>query len=214
MADCLTLGAYWKSRREALEECAHRLQRYLTTMASIHPVFDQWHYGFRGRRDPGRRLDSGSMEELIHLLRRGMNRRDSDGSVIEDLGYHVTLSNELPKPRLVILGIKCGLYADPALGLLNSVIFDLPPEIATSQATELNMRILMAHVRCWDSPWVVIFGDEDREKDAAPFDPSNPRIGKLAYIGASVGLPKALPSTAAVESIEGGFLIKTREVGS
>jgi hypothetical protein len=36
-------GAYWGSRQEPLEECTHRLLKFLTEIAKVDPVFARWY---------------------------------------------------------------------------------------------------------------------------------------------------------------------------
>lgn len=206
MAGNLTLGAYWGPRRESAPQCAERLQRYLGCLRSIDSVLDCWRYR-------SRLLEVGSVEEITQLFAKGTNRSEVDGSTIDDLGLSISLTNGLTGARAVHLKVLCGAYTNPALRLWNNVILELPRDLGDMARAETMRQLVMLHDCCWEATWASIFGSMDLRNRTRPFDRGNPRLGRIAYIAKSFGLPARLPPSASVETLGHGYLIVTPESG-
>jgi hypothetical protein len=114
---------FWRGDRpETPAECARRTLVFLEKLGRIDPLFAQFEYTTRKR---GKYVHSPvplEMEELSQLFATGVNRRDSDRSVIRELGYNLWVSTR-GKGDHAHLAIHCGCYDTVAVP--NSCILKL-----------------------------------------------------------------------------------------
>ena len=113
MGNEFILGAYWPARVETPESCTKRLLEFASELGECDPLLSAWRDDTLGRKhkDFGKLVDRDSSEEdLLNILNRGRNRRDSDHKVIEDLGYQLVLSNGRRGVERAQLFIRCGMY--------------------------------------------------------------------------------------------------------
>lgn len=114
------VGAYWGSRREGLEECASRLQIGLAALAQVSPLLARWKPKGRTRMGPVSG-DEVVASQLVDVLGRGVNRRDADGSVIEELGWSWSAWNGLSRSPAAV-SVQCGATTF-SVGVLNSFVY-------------------------------------------------------------------------------------------
>lgn len=146
--DAFYLGAYWGSRPESSRRCGERLATCLARLGEIDEALAAW---FRlGASKAAARtpieLDAASLDQL---LVQGVNRRDLDGEIIEELGFSFGLWNG-SRPA-VGLGGGVGGYPSVA-GLLNSIVFNFPPpedEAARLYEPPVAAAIFDAVVEAW-----------------------------------------------------------------
>ena len=104
------LGAYWSARQESESEAVGRVSSFLTWLVRFEPELATWYGLGKSRKDALRRpllaFDSASV-----LPRMRRNRSDVDHSVIEALGWSLSLWNG----RDVSFSCCVGLYS-PRLG--------------------------------------------------------------------------------------------------
>jgi Immunity protein 52 len=93
------IGAYWGDRRETAFECGERLSRCLLGLGAVDPLLAAWFLKGATRSTATVPIALGA-DDLASLFDRGRNRRDSDGEVIEELGFRVGLWNNR-RPALV-----------------------------------------------------------------------------------------------------------------
>jgi hypothetical protein len=143
--------AGWRPRRESCEECARRLAEFLKGLQKSDEAFSHW-YGVRRslRESLKHKLDVNSLEQLCQLLRKGVNRGDYTGEVIEDLGFTIGLWNGRKDATKSILGVECGCYSE-RLG--NSVGVEFPKELGGLADPVVTSRILAHAVRSWHGMW-------------------------------------------------------------
>lgn len=98
-----SLVMHWK-RQDSLEGCAERLCSAITTLGKLGPLMSSW-ATVEGART---RIVASDMDAIRTLLLEGQNRRDSDGSVIRELGYQVYLWNGEEGHRGVDISVHCG----------------------------------------------------------------------------------------------------------
>jgi hypothetical protein len=85
----LFLGAYWSARKEDQLSCAIRLSDFLKSIGCAEPTLDRWFLKGR-KRNTGNKLDV-SPTGICSALRS--NKRDTDGEVIEELGFSLSVWN-------------------------------------------------------------------------------------------------------------------------
>lgn len=166
-----SLHVYWKPRRESAEQCADRISWMFSELAGCNVRFAIWNYPkmsgrfleFLAKRDVGaERLSrfSDAVEErtrrsivdfadrgyLLRLLHRGRHRRDSDRSVIEELGFIVSfLSSQDPN---ISIRVECGCYAERSG---NCVTLELPERELLGDFGECDVmaRLLSTIAKVW-----------------------------------------------------------------
>lgn len=84
-------GAYWGSRPETQQDAARRLLAFIERGSEISEALGSWYP--KQRRKPTRPLKPIATElgELASRLKS--NRRDTDGTVIEELGFSIGVWN-------------------------------------------------------------------------------------------------------------------------
>ncbi len=176
----LYLGAYWGDRAEGADWCAERLARCLSSIAAVSPHLSGWRPKGRSRSEA---LASPVVDpaDLVGLLDAGANRRDSDGSVIAELGMRWSAWNGNAS-LAVSVSVTCGACATQA-GVLNSFVLKLP-EFAVSGAEDIYGDadgLLAGVVEAWEPEWAVLTSHELRESLEIGTD--HPVVGWLTYLG-------------------------------
>ncbi len=208
MNDAFYLGAYWGPRQESAEQCAERLAKFLKELATASDVFASWYEQGKSRRDALTR--PVQTDALLTLVKSGRSRRDSDKSIIEDLGFTFGIWNGASEERSVALGISCGLYwQNPNLG--NSVVVNFPEALGDLAEKERALKALMAVVRAWEPDWAGIISHASA--DARPFTPGLPFVDWMIYLNRSDIDRTQLPSSASVVNVDGlGTIIVTQDI--
>ncbi|HMP80759.1 MAG TPA: hypothetical protein PKD54_14990, partial [Pirellulaceae bacterium] len=189
MIDDLYLGAYWRPRKESTEKCAERLLVCLNELAKGSEVFASWYDKARSKRDGktrelelSRPVHLWPQEKVVQLLEMGRNRRDLDKSVIEELGYHVSLWNwgepnrAISPMRSAKLDVHCGVYAEGG----NYVVVDFPEDPDDLIEKEWALQALVAVVRAWEPDGGGIVSRASRSP--RPFTPGSPFVDWMIYL--------------------------------
>ena len=143
-----TLNVRWSVRRESLEECAERLWQFMRGIRECHDLFSQWYEMGESLEDAlSRKVDVLSRQELLNLLARGRNRRDSDGGIIEELGHSVGIWNGHEGTKGCNVLAACCRYGE-RVG--NGVSLDLPEELGGFADPAMASRLLTIAARAWD----------------------------------------------------------------
>jgi Immunity protein 52 len=194
-------GAYWGPRAESVEECAARLTRFLHELEAAHPLLAM-------RYELGRSPRSGAPSTLdaAGLLRGGRNRRDTDGTVIEDLGYSVGLWNGDDSAGAG-LNVDCGTTS---ARVVNAVVLSLPVDDdgrPVPLPTEANRRAFTALVQCWAPDWAT--WTSQAAADAQPDDADSIMLGWLTYLSTATGTvsSRKLPTGVTAEPFAAGTLL-------
>jgi hypothetical protein len=195
-------GGYWGPRAESVEECAARLTRFLDELEAAHPLLAmRYELGHSPRSGAPSTLDATA------LLRGGRNRRDTDGTVIEELGYSVGLWNGDDSAGAG-LSVGCGTTS---AWIVNAVVLSLPVDDDDGRPvplpTEVNRRAFTSLVQCWAPDWATWTSDAAR--DAQPDDADAIVLGWLTYLSTAAGTvsSRKLPTGVTAEPFAAGTLL-------
>lgn len=213
------IGAYWGDRRETAFECGERLSRCLLGLGAVDPLLAAWFLKGSRRSTATVPIALGA-DDLARLFDRGRNRRDSDGEVIEELGFRVGLWNNR-RPALG-LSAHCGSYANQS-GLLNSFVLSVPaPDSGAEVLYQVDpaSAIFEIIVESWEPHWATWSTHEWREAQSPAR--REPVIGWKTYLAnwgiesLSFGVGKPLADGVLIESasqfseVDGSFVVSAR----
>ncbi len=152
------LGLYWGARQHPLDECADLCLRTLLAMRDAG--FDGFYLLGRRRKDALRRAVELSPEGIRRQLARGVNRRDDNRQVIQELGYSLGLWSGRPDDESFGLTIHCGSYSK---WVGNNVTLNLPPAGPHSlvQARAQAERLFEALVSVWHPEQAILCHADD-----------------------------------------------------
>jgi hypothetical protein len=210
--DNFYVGAYWGPRKESALDCAKRLSNCLSQLGVAHPTLASWHPKGASRAAASGASVSVVPEDLAQLLARGRNRRDVDGSVIEELGFSAGLWNR--KSVAVAFSVTCGSYLSIG-SIMNSFVIQLPaPEAEALELYEprIAQAITYSLVDSWDPEWATWASFSMREVQGQS---SAPIFGWLTYLGAQLAsnasVDTVLPPGADLTNRSTGIVIKASE---
>ena len=206
----LFLGGYWSRRRESIEECTARLLRCLLDLAVLDPLLSSWFHLQRRRSSP--RVPLIVNEEALETeLLKGRHRRDTDRTVMEDLGFGIRVwSGDLD--NTVGFSASCGLYTD-VKDLVNSVILNYPLLSRGSQSLysrRVSQALFSVVVQTWDVDWAYLGTDTMRE-DQHACATGSPYVGWMTNFADRRGVVPDLPSPFEVHKLQTGSLIVAGE---
>ena len=151
----------------------------------------------RSARDALGREVRADEDALRELIGRGRNRRDVDGSVIEDLGFRLSVWNGAEEGESD-LSVKCGGSASrPTAWIPNSCVLNLPAEgLAFERTHRVPVLLSLVHaiVGAFEPDWAVVTSHAVREKCAKAGQPGDVVVGWLTYLSKRRGELPALPS--------------------
>lgn len=143
-------------------------------------------------------------DALRALLLGGRNKGDTDGAVIEELGFSVSLWNG--KRWGVGLRVGCGRYSK---WVGNAVVVDLPePEGAALDLyrPRAARAVMAALVEYWEPDWATLVSHALRRLQQAP--PRGPVMGWMTYLSHSRNVDvRKLPDGVLAEELRDGTLI-------
>ena len=207
MADTFTIGVYWKTRQETLEEAikdsAKRLSRLLTDIQSLPLPLQNW---FLKSRSPLKKVPIDNNLEYIEALMADKTQ-DFVGSsqVVSSAG--ITLGfwngNETSSAGMTI---SCCTFSSR---LTNACVIDLDftlnPQIG--YAIAMNLLRMLAYV--WEPQNGVVISTQFRRQTRLY---TVPMVGWITYFSDLRFLP-TLPDFVQVEKDQndGGFLVATTD---
>jgi hypothetical protein len=201
------LGAYWGARRESADECAVRLANFLSRVGEQEHMFGRWHILIPRAGSPPVRQRDLTSGALTETLLQGRNRRDDDGTVIEDLGLLVSLGTDDGDEDLLRMSVKCGAFTPFAA---NSCVIEFPRTGPSRERllTATAARALMHHVSAaWRPDWAVVTSDPVRERHMAQHGRSwrLPFVPWMLYLSKARGTVPPLRAPATSEVVHDGI---------
>jgi len=196
------IGAYWGARKESIGECTQRAELFFQLLSRCDASFHQWYRSGRVARGmPGHLVRTADRGELEAALLRGRNRTDLSKSVIEELGFSLSVWNQRPDSQATRLGITCGVHDTDNV---SNVCLLTPP--STGEAAErlltapVPARVLECMALAWDPDWGtatsheasgLISGAENRNAD----------VGWVTYLSRRRGTVPPLPAPVRIEPV-------------
>jgi hypothetical protein len=213
-SDSFLAAVYWGARPETAAGAAERFLGTVTELeATGDPLFTGWSI-VKGRKAVALPRDT---EELAEFVATEVHRRDSDNSVMEDLGYEFNAySGDEYDLRSATVSASCGTTSTeppiPNNALITPSRFQDAGETLPLVADEL----LAALVDAWDPDWGM-FTSYWRRKAQDPDRRSKgtdvPYVGVLTWLSDRLGsVPADIPA-ATVRRYDGGTLIDLRRDG-
>lgn len=200
--DPFYLGAYWRSRRESSLRCGERLAMCMARLGEIDEALGSWFRRAASKAAAKTPVDLDP-ESLGRLLAQGVNRRDVDGEVIEELGFSLGLWNRA-RPAV---GLSGTVGAHPSFhGVLNSIVFDFPPPEAEAlrlYEPRVAEAIFDAVIEAWEPDWATWTSHALRDVQGAA--PREPVVGWMTYLTTPVSTD--LPGVTS-RSLPGGTAIR------
>lgn len=209
MTKVTTLAIYWKSRCESIESCATGVVGTFSRLRECSPLLANW-YGKASSSDLALSTDCVSnleLEQLVVLMKKGVNKRDADGSPIYELGYSLGLWNQRSGDEAAGLRVKCGLNVSNA-NLSNAVVLNLPKTMADfdAESNSLLSDLLIGLVHTWNPDWGAVFDINssvtNSQKAGTPF------LDQLLWINERIDAALFKEDIGEVIHIEDGRLYK------
>ena len=205
------LGLYWGPRGASSEECARRLQEFLSSIRDLDHVFSQWgEKGASRAKAMEKQVDVGDLSELTRIVEKGTQRRDTDRSRIEHIGFGFGLWNMLQRPETMSLRVLCGI-SKPIQGIGgNSLVLSFSSDLISRLKVDVVAKVLSVGAKVWKPTWGGVFSSDAMLEQS--FDSSNPLIDWLLYVDcgfASVG--RIAPPSRVIDVNQTGKIIVTQE---
>lgn len=204
MAGRYYVGGYWGSRQEPIDVCAQRTVRLFIDLAHCDPLFAHW-FKLMAAGDESRREVDPDVNSIRDLLLSGRARRDDNGQVIEELGFHLGLWNGHMGDGGVHISIGCGAYGDRAHNrcVLSGLTLTGGSRLNNASALATVLRTI---VETWDPDWGIVQAD-DYLTLAPPRADSPFQVGWLTYLSSRFSDAPSLPESVRVEPLGMGRLI-------
>ena len=195
--------AYWLARKESPAECAARALRFFQSIRLLDPCLSEW-YELATRKRPALNFEVNE-ENLERLFAAGVNRRDSDHTIIHDLGFQISLANSSElRPLELTLGCGCYSKSVPNSCVLSRTLGDGLPESLLKVPT--LVRLIQLMIECFDAHHAVVLCYELIERIEFPL--GLPNVGWLTYFSNEFRkLPDFNPPTRVVPVDGKGYMV-------
>jgi hypothetical protein len=202
MIETYYVGAYWGARKESPEECAQRAQSFLQCLSQCDASLACWYQPSRTRKKTLDRPLTLELNQLADIFRRGVNRADSDKSVIKELGFYFQASNCGPAGDDFFLRVVCGDYSRISH---NFCVLELPNSGPNAQRV-LAMPVLMSILRCmaqaWEPDWAMAVSDEHQKLQHTHRAAGIPFTAWVTYLSRRRGTVPPLPAPVRIEFVD------------
>lgn len=199
----LQCAAYWGSRAESVESCAERVGTFLDGLEqNCGERLGSWFpQGRRSKAGPVGR----DQESLVKLLVAGQNRREADGEVLAELGFHVGWWNRGRGKAAASLSLTCGVRSDTAS---NVALIVLPEDFVEVEGRTGALEIVRTLARAWDPDWAGVFSTE--AMNSRDFDARVPFADWILYLASHRVPENALAEESVdVENLSTGGVLLT-----
>lgn len=207
---------YWGGRNEGAAACARRLQKMLTDLVPIHPIFAKpWHQG--GQELQVRVFSAPpAYADVLRLVEAGVTMLDVPHVPQPAWGYHVRIycGRTGSGSANLIAHVGCTTHARRFANTLNLTLWPRDdPSDATVRSYECLRAMLDVVASAWQPAWGSVFcsaywrSTEQRLQRWPAF-----RSGWMTYLSADFARRITPPPEAIVEPAPGGtVLLATRE---
>ena len=195
------LGAYWHARRESIDECTDRMHQMLSELSTCDEILATWYeLGHSQKRALEKQINISNRECLLKLLDGGRHKRDTDKTVIGELGFSAGLWNGGGKGKEVSLMVTCGSYSsNPHLG--NCVTLNFPENLGKLKQSKRMVAVLASVATAWEPDWAgVMSRNAMNERN---FNARVPFVDWMIYVNNRlISQVPSLPSPIVVQQIE------------
>jgi len=152
----MTLGAYWGARKESLESSATRIHGFLSELHQFDDSLNSWYRKAMTRDSAKQQLVPLDINGISDLLRFKQSRRESDGAMIPELGYGLSIWNG-NENNPADFTVTCGSWS-PYVG--NAAVLEVSDSGSNLGRKvcdrSLAEQLMKSMVRSWDPDWAVI----------------------------------------------------------
>jgi hypothetical protein len=145
----IDIGVYWSARRETAAECARRLARHLSCLATVSGNWAHWYCTSGQSQTVGDPINVSSMTSLVALIEAGVHRKDIGDEIIPDLGFHLGLWNGDCGGWSAGTSISCGMYWDTNK-ISNVALLTVDFGEAQRLSVEKLIDVLKKLIEIWD----------------------------------------------------------------
>jgi hypothetical protein len=209
------MTTYWGPRAEEPEAIARKFLRSLAALATVNPVFGNWHVG----HEEGVPLASLSFDDVVQFIRDGsvdQNDPEDPRPPVHSLGYNFFALNTLAGgPRAVTVSVHAGQSFSTAY-YVNTADIEIPA-LCAENADLITLAVmkpaLLALIEIWQPTWCGL-------RPAAIFDfqvksvPGRPWFGLtwVTYLSPRFAPLVTPPESVITESLpDGGLLMIATE---
>lgn len=166
---------------ESAVECASRASAFVKNLSDVSEFFRGWRLPGHSRAEATRNQPfSSDVSSLEALFIKGMNRRDIDDELIDELGFRISAWNGMAGEETSSLTMKCGMYSNVA-GLSNAVVLKIPPKFDVNSVGTVEQLIDLL-VRAWSPDWAVVASQSSMMERA---DQEGPFLDRALYLSSS-----------------------------
>lgn len=165
-----------------------------------------WYEKGRSRKEAlAKPAKTQDLSYLRSLLEQGRNRRDTDRTVIAELGFGVGIWNGGEESKQVSLRVKCGLYwvsSNANASLSNSVVLELPNDLGELKQAGCMSGVLAAVARAWEPDWAGVISYD--AMNARAFNANVPFVDWMVFIPRRI---ERVSSPSSATRLDSGSLI-------
>jgi hypothetical protein len=184
---------------------------FLRTLGEIEETFRTWFHtadSWEEALSQPFRIDQASLREELLANR---SRRDSDNSVIDELGFYLAMWTGHNEEEAGAVGFHCGSYA---ARISNSAFVSCPtagPRAQPYLREGPTLETLKLIARCWEPDWGICASSEFRRELEKIRPRSAPFPAWMLYLSESRGPIPPLPPPSRIVAVDGlGSIIVTR----
>jgi hypothetical protein len=197
------IAAYWDARASSVEGCTAAFERVLPAIRDLGPAFAHLYHARDRPRDPviPAPTEHGAIAAAIE---HGRNRRDTDRTVIEELGYMLSWDDNTRRFDKATVELTCGATAPSTR---NRIRVDVPEEFERTTETASRVRGLLERmIESFDPNWASVeFAESTRHRSER--DRWLPAVSWLLYLRQA--REQRVTAAHAVERFGNGLLIAT-----
>lgn len=201
----LMIGGFWGARAQTAYDCASLAVNFTTRLRSLGPPFDELWYGRDSPADPRRRFVP-DVEAVAGALARTVSRRDTDGALIPELGFGLSLDEGRNRLHQAGVHISCGLATDM---LWNRITVTPSSDLQIGQkGVEWLRAVIRAMVVVANPDWARVDSDT-LARERSDSQQRRPTVGWMIYLNVPGSDVPTLPSPARAIALESGTVIET-----
>jgi len=197
----ILLGAYWGPRRETLNKCGTRVERWLAATYTAAAETLNWCEAING----GRRKAYAVIENQVQireLLFRSRHFADFSGRLMADLGFSPSLLLRDHGKVVATCNIHCGCWSK---WVKNVVVIDGLEKVIPTIDLSSHRQLVTSTAEIWQPEWAGVFS---RAAIARRTDPNLPFVDWMVYVSRKLmPEPPKLKLPAIVEPCAEGTLI-------